>query len=714
MKNVFASALVTLVVAAGSYAQVTTPTPPNDADDVVKITTKLVQVDVVVTDKKGNQVRDLRAGDFELRQDGKPQRILSVTYVPLDTESVTGTVTTQRPTGGVPPPPATRRFGGGRVIALLVDDGSCAASFWGMNNAKDGIKRFINEQLRPDDVVAIYQTRSGSSAFQQYTSDKAALLRTVEKIRFLPAIGCGTSDGSFYEAAARARTEGMAPGVGAVGLETDVERKAREYREDAVKNNQVVGTLGVLRYAINGLERAPGRKLMFVFSDSLAFRNRQNESLSAREALREVTDAANRAGVAVNTISVRGVDTFSAEARDDIDVKTGNSGSVLDARRSQSEKDKEGLRTLAYDTGGSFYEGGDRLNVPLADVLRRESGYYLLAYEPADDTFKNKKFNKIDVNVKIPDLRVDYRAGFVGVPDAEATRPKRKSADSELYEAIASPLPRPGLSISMVAHYGRSAEAGDFVRAMFHIDGSQLTFSDEPNGQKKAVLDVVAVTMDEKNDVVDEFTRTHTLKFDTATAERIAANGLTYSTDVPVKKSGTYNFRVAVRDANSRQIGSAAQVVQIPDLGRSGLFLSGLAVSAVDGAGKFQRPGPTGAANAIDVPASMAVPAIRRFKRGSVLAYSFSVYNARTGKDGSKPNLTAQVNLYRNGSLVLEGPAEALKLEGAQDPARIDDYGYIRLSATEPGEYTLQLVVRNPTAGRDAVSSQWIDFSVVD
>ncbi|MEQ1607221.1 MAG: VWA domain-containing protein [Pyrinomonadaceae bacterium] len=715
----FAVLLSVASVAAGQ-TPAPTVTPQNDVDDVVKITTKLVQVDVVVTDKKGNQVRDLGAADFELLQDGKAQKITGVTYVPIDSAQVTNTFTTsgEKPKNGVPPPPAKRGAGeGGRVIALMVDDGSCAASQWGISSARDGIKRFINEQMLPDDMVAIYRTRAGSATFQQYTTDKATLLKAAEKIRWYPGqAGCGNPDGSFSEAAKiNTVTVQGADGTKTITAESEAEKKIREYREDSAANNQVVGTLGVLRYALRGLERAPGRKMMFFFSDSLAFRNRQNETQSARVVLRDITDSANRAGVVVNTLFLRGADLFGMiEAKDDVDVKDGSTEPITRSRRDASEKAKEGLSVLAYDTGGNFYQGSDRLNVPMGEILRRESGYYLLAYEPAEGSFKDKKFNQIEVNVKIPDLKVSYRAGYIGVPDAEVVKRKSKSTESDLYDAIASPLPKAGLNIDLSAFFGNSAQTGNYVRSLMHIDGSALLFSDEPNGQKKAVLDVVAVTMNEKNEVIDDFNRTHTLKFDPATAERIARDGLTYSTDVPIKTPGSYTFRVAVRDGNSKQIGSSSQVVQIPDLKRSDIFLSGLSIAGVDEKGNFQKLGPTTAQTAIDLPASSAVPSIRRFKRGSVVTYSYSIYNARLDKTTNQPNITLQVNLYKDGKLVAEGAPSPWKPENQTDLTRINDFGYMRLNQTEAGEYALQLIVRDTLGGKDAVSSQWVDFDVVD
>ncbi len=73
--------LVSLALSTIVPIQAQQQTPPTAADDVVRISTKLVQIDAVVTDKSGNPIKDLGAGDFEVLQDGKPQQIVSVSYV---------------------------------------------------------------------------------------------------------------------------------------------------------------------------------------------------------------------------------------------------------------------------------------------------------------------------------------------------------------------------------------------------------------------------------------------------------------------------------------------------------------------------------------------------------------------------------------------------------------------------------------------------------
>ncbi len=316
--------------------------------------------------------------------------------------------------------------------------------------------------------------------------------------------------------------------------------------------------------------------------------------------------------------------------------------------------------------------------------------------------------------MKVPELTISHRAGFLGVVDTEAPKRKKKSAESDLYDAIAAPLPRPGLGVDLSAYFVNSSTGGNFVRSLFHLDGRELIFKDESDGQKKAVIDVVAVTMDEKNNVVDEFNRTHVLKFDAATAARISRDGLIYSTDIPIKKSGSYNFRVAVRDTNSNMIGTAAQIVQIPDLKRADITVAGLTIAGVDKTGKFETVGPTTAANAITLPESGAVPAIRQFKPGAIIAYSYAIYNARLNKSAGRPNLSITVNLYKDGKLVTEGAQNTAEIEQQTDWQRINDFAYMRLNPmAEPGEYALQIVVRDLLGGKEAVSSQTIDFEVV-
>lgn len=685
-----------------------------DEEDVVKITSKLVQVDVVVTDNEGKQVTGLKASDFTILQDGKPQTISGFSYVSMRSSGPSSREK-QDKQQALPLQSSPKSGTRGRIVTFVVDDGNCRASLVGMKASREALEKFVAEQMLPDDVVAIYQTRSGSSMFQQYTSDKTQLLRTARKIRWYPAAGgCAPSDGSFYDAA-RINTAVIATNRGdkAISEESDAERKRRELNEDRSRDNQVVGSLGVLRYAIRGLDRLPGRKVLFFMSDGIPLQARDGQTLNAVDKLRDLADLANRSGVVLNTIDIRGLfDASMIEARDRVSTLENPLGTeAISEKRSRDVRNsQDGLAFLAGETGGKFFKNENFLDAPIGRALAIEKGYYLVAYEPEDGTFKGKYFNKIEIKLNRPNLRVSSRSGFLGVVDKAQTT-KVKTGDSELYEAIAAPLPTAGMNLRLSASFANSTAEGNFIRAQIYIPGEEISFVDS-NGQKKAVFDVVAVTMNEKNDVIDEFTKTHTFSVDPAALPLIATNGMIYSADVKVMKPGFYNFRVALRDANSKRIGTVSQVVQVPELKPGRLFVSGLVVTAVDAAGRFTTPGAADPSNAFALVASPGVAGIRNFRRGSVIAYPYNIYNAKLGRDG-KPNLTVEVNLYQDGKLIIDGEPHPADLPQQFDWSRISDFGYLRLNDKTPaGEYILQIIVRDLAAGKD--SSQWSDFQIID
>ena len=381
-----------------------TPTAQEVEQDVVRITTNLVQVDVLVTDKDGNQITDLTANDFELSQDGKPQKLKSVSYVstaPADPTSAS--VVSKSSNSTIAPPPVRMRPGSpGRLLTFIVDDGNCTASQSGMIAAEQGLEKFVKEQMQPDDMVAIYQTRSGSSVFQQYTSDKALLLRAIRKIRWYPPTGtCAPTDGSFSDPARANKLMKMT-------TESPEERQIREKGEDYSRNHQVVGTLGVLRYVLKGLTRVGGRKVVFLLSDGMPLRSRNREVLNATDVLRDVTDLANRASVVINSIDVRGVySTSTIEARDEILTKedVNASDKTITTRTADAINSREGLSLLASETGGKLYQNNNQLDIHMRRALNQEKGYYLLAYQPDEETFKGRHFHDIRVKVNRPELR---------------------------------------------------------------------------------------------------------------------------------------------------------------------------------------------------------------------------------------------------------------------------------------------------------------------
>src|SRR5215213_6990637 len=193
-----------ILLAISVFAQnpQTTPTPKTSKDqttddnEIVRISSELVLVDALVLDENGRQVTNLTAEDFEVLQDGKPQKITNFTYVNSDASTVqTNAANSSKNKSdkkSLPAPPISLRTNRGRILTFVIDDGNCLATIEGTSNIRNAVKKFIDEQMQPDDKVAIYRTRGGSSLMQMYTSNKEVLRRIVDKVIWLPS-GCGTS-----------------------------------------------------------------------------------------------------------------------------------------------------------------------------------------------------------------------------------------------------------------------------------------------------------------------------------------------------------------------------------------------------------------------------------------------------------------------------------------------------------------------------------------
>ena len=708
--------LFSLQVLAQTPKPTATPLANDDEDDVVKITTSLVQLDAIVIDKKGNPVTNLDISDFNILQDGKLQKLSNFSFVNTTIKN-----SESKPNGKIGkktviPPTRVRANSTGRVITFVVDDGSCTTSHIGMRATRAALNKFVREQMQTNDLVAIYRTRSGSSLFQQYTSDRSQLLKTVKKVRWLPSLGC-SNGGEFFEAERQwedipVKNDPMTGGE----LTEERNRKRKEEIRDKNRDNQIVGTLGVIRYIVKGMSRIQGRKVMFLMSDGIPTLDGNRNSGRAREHLRNLTNEANRAAVVINTVDVRGVGFAGfISAADDIKPDT-NFGSdknstrrVSESRLAQSRDLQDGMAFLAHETGGDFYRGNNNLEVHLRRAMNLEKGYYLLGYEPDEETFKGPKFHKIEIRLKRPDLRVHSRAGFVG---NERQIPTKRKGDSELYEAITAPLPNAGIGLRLTAFFGNSSKNGNFIRSLIHIEGRDIKFVDAEKGRKKAIFDIVAVTLNEKNEVVDEFNRTHTIKFKLEAIQFIKQNGLIYTSDVAVKKSGVYNFRVALRDVNSSLLGSAVQIVRVPKLKKNNIFVSGLIISGVDPDGKFDSPSSTTLEKALSLVVSKDIPAIRSFRGGKILGYSYKIFNAKLDKATKRPKIAVIANLYRNSEIVAKGKPKPAKFDSQQDRSRLKAIGYLRLPRNvEDGDYALQVIVRDLLTKK--TTSQWIDFEVI-
>src|SRR5438105_2052933 len=188
-----------------------TPTPQEESDeDVVRITSNLVQFDAVVTDKQGRPVTDLRPEDFEVYVGGRRQEVTNFSYVtaePGAPAAQPAPAPPPRPADKTAPPVPPARLRAGQVrrtVALVVDD--LGTSFESLAYVRQALKKFVDQQMQPGDLVAIMRTSAGMGALKQFTNDKRLLYRAIQRVRWYPSGRSGTSAFAPMEAVAPGQT----------------------------------------------------------------------------------------------------------------------------------------------------------------------------------------------------------------------------------------------------------------------------------------------------------------------------------------------------------------------------------------------------------------------------------------------------------------------------------------------------------------------------
>ena len=267
--------LICAVFVSGQQPAV--PAPDSQRPGIVfTVTSTLVQLDAVVTDSKGRYVTDLGLEDFEVFEDGKPQKLTHFSYVRIKTEPAAPAeppATMPKPTpksvASLPPPPMAqlRPQDVRRTIVLMVDD--LGLSFESMASVRSSLHKFVERQMQPGDLVAICRTGAGSGALQQFSADKRVLLAIVDGLRWNPNGRFGVD---YFEAYGKVSNLAAAlSGSGHGGPTRSGDSRSLDVSYDARENAvSTVGTLGSINYIVGALRELPGRKSIVLFSDGFS------------------------------------------------------------------------------------------------------------------------------------------------------------------------------------------------------------------------------------------------------------------------------------------------------------------------------------------------------------------------------------------------------------------------------------------------------------
>ena len=714
---------------------------PQKKDDVIVTDTNLVQIDVVVTDKAGKQVTDLKPEDFEVSEDGKKRQLTHFSYIAAgavpstQAEEVKTTAETVKPLRLRPEQVR-------RTVALVIDD--LGLSYESFGFARKALAKFVDEQMQPTDIVAILRTSAGVGVLQQFTSDKRQLHAAIQQVRWNP-LGRGGIDpgGNMNEASISADNRDSIQFV--------------EEAEESRAGLYSVGTIGTVGAIVKGMGEMPGRKSIVLISEAFQMFNAQGRNMQLVDELRRLTDEANANSVAIYTVDASGlqtytfqasdkvagysyvidpsvmaasggpqtgggaggvrqnapprtlprVDTLSARAEEDSGAAFRRLAALSEQREQQAGESHTVLSYLAQRTGGMFERNRNDLGTSIDRIMQDQQGYYVIGYRPEESTITSdgtRRLHELKVKVKRSGTKVRSRAGYFGVNyDKRAQRPSTR--EEQLKAALTSPFGSGDINIQLTSLFRDEPRGGGgYLRSLLHIDAKDLKFTEATDGTRSAEVEMVAVAFGDNGRVIDQMSYPQTVRVANATEyQRILEQGLVTVLDFPLKKGGPYQLRVVVRDGTTERTGAAMQFVEAPDLANNRLALSGIVVSSAMEAAKAS-------ASEQDIRSG---PAVRQLRPGMMLDYRFLIYNAQTGGPES---LQTQMRLLRDGKPVFTGKLVSLDISKEPNPKRINSGGRLRLGPDlTPGDYVLHMTVRNTTdPKKPRLTSQWIDFQIVN
>ena len=712
------TAAVCLAAIAGTVQsmaapQQTQPISPSVPPPVTfKVETSYVDVDAVVTDRQGNVVRGLTKDDFELLEDGKPQRIDMFTYVDIPAVPQDRFLAANRPVSSDVKTNAPSQAG--RLYVLMLDDLDTAAlrSQFVIKAAR----QFVEQNFAANDLAAVVYTSGRGDASQEFTSDRRLLVASIDKFvgRRLLSLTLAKADEFFHQhlmelqvnsASANDPENNGAPvesgtvrgPIGYPDVTTDPDDFERGYRAQ-----QVLGALKNVAETLGGVRGR--RKALLFFSEGIDYPIYDifgsQAATNVLEATKDAIAAAARSNLSFFTIDPRGLVGLSAEEIEldaSADPRRGFDahGLVAEMRLSQ-----DSLRTLAEETGGLAAVSSRNITPVFDRIVRTTSTYYLLGYYPPEHP-RDGAFHKIEVKVRRPGLQISARKGYASprgktqdeLAQEQRARQLRAGKDAgapqtsaDLREVLNSPLQQSGLTLAVQAAPFKGKPKESSVALAIEVDGARLHF--EPaKGSFHDDLELSFFALDDKGKSHQGTFYNLNLTLRPETYERVRTLGLRMNPRVALPP-GRYQMRIGVRESGAGELGSVFYDLDIPDFTAAGLAMSGVLLTA----GSAQRlptmqPDTTIATTLLPGPATSR----REFLQSDTLNIFAEVYDNIPPQQSHRIDITTTL-LGETGSEVFRSN-QALG-GGPQSKIKGVSLGYatsVPLKDIQPGRYLLRV-----------------------
>ena len=539
------AALFTLLFALASLAQESTL--------VFRSNSNLVIVDVIVRDKSGKEIDNLKHDDFTLLEDGKPQKIAVFEFQKLSTApaqpapamplvvATTPPIVERKATNS--PLPGGIRYQDRRLIVLLFDLSSMQPAE--QVRATESARKFLTQQMTASDLVSVMTFSNELKTLQEFTGDRDLLDQAIHKI----AIG----EGSDLNV------------VGDTGDSSNGEDTGAAFVADETEFNlfNTDMKLSALQTAARTLGALPEKKAVIYFSSGISKTGVENQSQ-----LRSTVNAAVRANVSFYPVDARGLTAIIPGGDASHASQRGSglfSGAAQSSQRNSFNDSQETLVSLASDTGGKAFLDNNNLSQGIAQAQKDIGSYYILGYYSANAALDGR-YRRIQVKlaprVTLAKVKLDFRKGYFA-PTTFA-RMSEANKEAQLQRALESENPITDLPLAVELDYFRIDKSKYFVPVSVEIPGSALAFHSK--GSKAATeLDFTAEVRDARDKPAAAVRDTIPLKLDEATAGQVTRKHIQYDTGLTLTP-GKYKLRFVARENGEGKVGTFETPFTIPDL----------------------------------------------------------------------------------------------------------------------------------------------------
>jgi VWFA-related protein len=513
IKNLFIAAIVCLGATASAFAQSAPPPPPpvqtSPSGPALKVTSRVVQVNVIVHDKNGQPVRGLTKNDFTIFDNGQPQAISSMSE---QSNKVTTTMVSTSAKNTFSNR-VEERYGAAPTVSLILVD-KLNGSHTGFALAQVG--KYL-KQLQPQDSAALFYLSDKLYMLHDFTNDSAALLRSMD---LAPKLQQDTGDATT---AMDFVPVDLNSGKGDSGGAARAISRALELSI----TNRVHYTKDALDAIAKRLAGIPGRKNLIWISDSFPFLIYTEVGIVMFEPqIIDASRALSDANVAVYAIDARGLTVGHP------DPQTVNT-----------------MVALADRTGGRSYRNTNDLSAAIRKATEDARVTYVLTYYPNHNQWDGR-YREISVKVSQPGTDVRARRGYFALPDSTVPA---KSAEEVMVEAGKNPLESEALGIDVQADAVATSGARQ-IKTQVKFDPAQLLLAKNADHWTDTV-NVKWVQLAADGHVLASTSQTLNLNIPQADYESVLRKGVSFSGSVKLMNNAT-DVRFVARDAGNGSVGT--------------------------------------------------------------------------------------------------------------------------------------------------------------